>query len=193
MPMTIRRNAVSAAILSFAALAFAAPALGDGGGDPSPALIQSIDEGLRGKSDQAIQETLQGILEDRRARRGPPPPGETVFLRRVRAELKRREELKNHAASSATPDASSATSAASTPATTPPTSPVPPAQASAPPLAPPTASTPAPTASSGNCPQPGTACAEEEARQRQARKAETKRAQAAAVGKLTELGVIIPR
>ena len=189
MPMTIRRNAVSAAILSLAVLSFAGPALGDGGGgggDPSPALIQSIDEGLRGKSDQAIQETLQGILEDRRARRGPPPPGETVYLRRVRAELKRREELKNHAASSATPAASSATSA-STPATTPP---APPAQASAPPLAPPTASTPAPTASSGNCPQPGTACAEEEARQRQARKAETKRAQAAAADWAKQQGFV---
>lgn len=177
MRSMIKMHAVFATLLCGAMLISANPARADGGGgggDPSPALIQQIDERLHGKSDQEINE----ILAELRGPGGVRSRGDAVFLSRVRAELKRRKGLRDQAASPATP------------APTPPTSPTPPSQTSATPLAPPTDTTPAPTASSGNCTRPGAACADEEARQRQARKAETKRAQAAATDWARQQGFI---
>jgi hypothetical protein len=164
--MTIRRNAVLAAVLSFAALAFAAPAVGDGGGDK----IELKTERELVVIEERLEDTLRNLRPRSRDEAEYRSKVRTLLLR-VRDELKWRQEVGSAtpAAPSAAPAASSATPAA----------PTPPAQAAAPPLTPPTASTPEPTASSGNCRQPGAACADDEARSRQARKAETKRAQAA--------------
>ena len=190
MAMTIGRNAIWAAILCGALLAPVAPALGDGGGF-SAADLATLTEPQLVFREQLLVNELKKLK--------PPPgsPDEARYqssvrssvrkeLRKVRAELEKRGEPPSAtpAASSGTPAASSATPAASTP----PTPPTPPAQASAPPLTPPTASTPEPTASSGNC-QAAAACADEEARQRQA-KAETKRTQAAAVNWAEQQGFI---
>ena len=172
MRSMIQMYAVSATLLCGAMLisANAARAEGGGGGDPSPALGLQTDEGLARASDRTIIETLE--IAAGLSGRGFTVNQENVN-RLANELLQRGYSIYSLLAGIPVPAIQAS------------------APTAAPPLTPPTPATPPPTAA--NCGQTGATCADDEARQRQARKDETKRAQAAAVGKLTELGIIIPR